>query len=729
MSTLNVELLGSPRFSVDSQEVSFARRRSKALIIYVVCTERRVTREELAALFWPDRLSSRAMGSLRTVISEVKSLFQGEFLYSEGNVLYFDTTQVRCDLVNFRNILTGNPTISGMREAAGLWRGGFLKGFYIDSSSSFYDWQLQEEQKVFREYKQLLRSLYEKEIDNGDLDSALEHARACLSLDSFDEEGHRVVIYIHALRGEKKLALEQYEICRTIMSEEFQTQVEDETQALVQRIKSGNIRKIHMSIIDESHVPRLAILPFHRIDIVDHEVLLFLDMAMEALEDFFAVIPGLGIISRTSTRAYRDSGKRLSTIAAELQADFIIEGFCRWDGTSLLVEGRLIQAKTDEVVAVKNVTVFSLEDNPADAARYIGEAFTNYLGIASSHVSADSRGDNTQQDGGDAYTFNSKLKLQAKHLLRIDEEESCLKAVELYREAARLDPSDAEAWAGIGSALLSYNDKGICFPNRINAISEIKQVANKALEINEEEPTALTILGNIAVQENWDFGRAEELYRKVLRLLPNDTRTMRDYAELYIMTGRYEEAWKLSELINGLDPVNHHNLKIRFWLHLVFKEFQKAEDVVRQQFLLYPAPPLDQILQAHIHLICGDVDAAITIFDRIDMEQELPLAWNHALLVGTGYAHAVAGQTAKAFEAIELLQMNTAGAVYPYVPIAQIFTGLHDYETALDWIGIAVEAHDPGLFFLAVNPLFAPLNNDSRLERILWSTHIIPVKI
>jgi DNA-binding SARP family transcriptional activator len=319
------------------------------------------------------------MGSLRTVISEVRTLFQGEFLQAEGDSLYFNTTQVRCDLLSFREILRSNPSLSDMREAAGLWRGGFLKGFYIDSSSGFYDWQLQEERNVFYEYKQLLRSLYEHEVERKDLTHALEHARDYLSLDNFDEEGHRAVIYIHALRGERKLALEQYEICRSIMEKEFQTEVEDETLALIQRIKSGDIRKVRMSVIDQSQAPRLAILPFYQIDIVEHEVLLFMNMTMEALEDFFAVMPDLRIISRTSTLAYEGSGKRLSVIAAELQTDYVIEGFCRGDASSLLIEGRLIRSKTDEVVAVKSITVSPLRDDPADAARHIGEAFIKYL--------------------------------------------------------------------------------------------------------------------------------------------------------------------------------------------------------------------------------------------------------------------------------------------------------------------------------------------------------------
>ena len=727
MSTLYVELLGSPRFSVDSRKISFARRRSKALLSYLICTERRATREELADLFWPDSNASRAMGSLRTILSEIHTCLHGAFLHSDGDVLYLDTTHISCDLLIFRNILESGPDLSDMREAAGLWKGGFLKGFTISSSPGFSAWQIQEEQNVFYEYKQLLRSLYEAEIKQGDYLSALNHARKYLHLDTFDEEGHRAVIYIHALRGERKLALQQYDTCRTIMWDEFESEVEDETRALVQRIKNGEIRKDGISIMDNTHAPRLAILPLYRVDIENHEVLLFLNMVMEALEDYFAVVPHLRIISRTSTLAYKDSGKRLSLIAAELQADYIIEGFCRGDETSLMIEARLLQTKPDEVTAIKTITLSPHTDNPAVAARYIGDAINMHFSPNATIETPKAGKVVQQQSNVHVSMFSNKLKLQAKHLLRIDEEGVCLKAVALFREAVRIDPSDAEAWAGIGSALLAYSDKGICFPNRTDKLQEAEKVARKALEIDEEEPTALTILGTIAVQKDWDFDRAEELFQKSLQLRPNNTRTLRDYAELCIMTGRYEEARRLSEYVNALDPVNHHNFKIRFWLHLVFHEFQMAEDVVRQHFLLYPDPPLDQILHAHIHLIRGNIDAAMRCFEDIDPTKEMPLSWNHALLVGMGYSLAKKGRTSEAFAIIEQLQQNKSGTVYPYIPIAQIFIGLGEYDSALDWVEIAVEAHDPGLFFLAVNPLFFPLNNHARMEKIVKKTKIVLV--
>lgn len=728
MSMLCIELLGTPKFSIDSKEVPFVRRRSKALIIYLICAERRATRELLADLLWPDSPPSRAMASLRTVLSEIKNHLHGEFLITEGDTVSFDTTNLSCDVLDFKRLLTSNPSLQEMRDAARLWKGGFLKGFSFDASAEFSIWRVQEERNLFSHYKQILQSLYEHEIERGDLDSALEYARSYLSLDSFDEQGHRGVMYIHALRGERKLALQQYERCRTIMEKEFQSPVEEETQTLLERIQSGNLKRQTGTLKNRLDSPRLAILPFrcHAHDHVD--VQLFHNMVMEALEDYFAVVPEVGIISRTSTLAYQKSGKRLSIIASELQADYIIEGFYRGDARSLFIEGRLLQTTPDAVVAVKSITVSPCTCNPYLVASYIGESFMHSIGIKHPYEIERKGIEQTQQEKEQGSTLQSKLKLHAKHFLRIDEQEACLKAVELYREAVHLDPDDAEAWAGIGLALQCFCDKGICFPNRTDKLSEVEEAANRALALDEEEPTALTILGSVAIQKDWDFSKAEAFYKRALHLRPNNTRTMRDYAELCIMTGRHEEARRLSDTINALDPVNSHNFKIQFWLHLLAKEFQRADDVVKQHFLLFPSPPLDRILQAHVLLIEGNAEKAIEMLTKIDRNQSLPRSWYFAHLVGEGYGYAVSSRREKALEVIELLKQNDGGSFYPYVPIAQIYTGLGYYDTALTWIDAAVQAHDPGLFFLAVNPLFIPLNNHPGLERILERTHIIPVK-
>ena len=113
---------------------------------------------------------------------------------------------------------------------------------------------------------------------------------------------------------------------------------------------------------------------------------------------------------------------------------------------------------------------------------------------------------------------------------------------------------------------------------------------------------------------------------------------------------------------------------------------------------------------------------ALNTLDNIS--NELPISWKNSLLGAKGYALAKKGQITKTYQIIELLQKSWQKPVLPHLPIALIFIGLNEYDNALDWIEAAVKLHDPSLFFLIANPLFSPLYNLNRLDKILNPTHI-----
>ena len=676
-------------------------------------------------MFWPSYSQARAMSSLRTVISEIKSLIPKEFLCIERNSLYIYKQNLSCDFLSFKKLLEKKPSIEAMKNAVNLWKGGFLKGFYLKSMSSFNEWQIQEEQNLFIKYKDLLKKLYDNEISNGELLSALKFAQKCLGIDNFDEETHRAIIYINALRGERKFALEQYYKCCEMLKEEFNTDPEIETETLIKQIRSGELKKITpIQFLNNDYEPRFAILPFQLLNSDNQELLFFLDMVMEGLEDYFIGVAGIKMVSRTSTLAYTKITKRIPIIAAELKVDYILEGFLGSNGDAFLLEGRLIDTKSDSVLQVNSIDIESLENqNPSEIARLIGRAFIPYI-LTNNKNNIFSNSEVLKMTKINSITSN--LKIQAKQFLRLGNKNAFIKSIELYKKTVEIDPYDAEAWAGLGKALLSSCDKEICCPTVNDSLNEAEKVAEKALIINKNEPTALNVLANIALQKEWDFERAESLYNKSLQICNNNPRVMRDYAELCILSGRYEEAMKLSNMSAELDPVNSQNFKIQFWLNLVNKEYEKANQIVRQQFILYPAPALENIMLSYNQLIQGNIDLAIDYINSV--KGDLPLSWENALHGAKGYAFAKKGINDKTYESIIFMERNLSKPILPHLPIALSYTGLQEYDKAIDWIEKAVKLHDSALFFLAVNPLFAPLSSLQRLNEVLKDTHITPIK-
>lgn len=722
MNKVEIDLLGAPTFLINTKIVKFSRKKTLALMIYLICNDRKILREELAELLWTNYSQSKAFSSLRTIISEAKSLFPKNFLIIERNSLYLEKNNLTCDYLIFKNTLKKKSSLKEKQKIAKLWKGGFIKGFDLNSNCEFTTWQIQEEQNIYFLYKQLLKSLYEKEIQEQDLKAALNHAKSCLSLDNFDEETHRAIMNIYALRGDKTYALKQYELCQKIMKEEFNSPLEEETQELFRKIRTGEINTISSTSFKYFHEPRLAIIPFHLSKNINKETSLFIDMMMEGLEDYFAKASGIKIISRTSSMTYANTNKRISIIAKELLVDYIIEGFIALKENNLIIESRLIDTKLDTVIKIKKINIITFNDEkPSNIAKQIGKALISYF-LENTKFNINNH-KNNQIIQSENTPLTKDIKLQAKHLLRLNNEIAFSQAIELYREAKKIDPNDANTYAQLAKALYSYSTKEICCPNQKDRLLEAQIEAERAIEINSKEPIALNILGNIALIKDWDFIKAESLFKKTLKISPHDSQAMIDYAELCILLARQKEARKLINMAIELDPVNHQNFKVNFWLHLIEREYDKAKKIAKHQFILFPAPNLEKIMFSYIYLIQNKINIAIKTLETIN--EELPISWKNSLLAAKGFAFAKKGLTLQTYKIIEQLQQSWEKPVLPHLPIALIYIGLNEYDNALEWIDAAVKLHDSSLFFLIANPLFSPLFEKKRLKEILYPTHII----
>jgi DNA-binding SARP family transcriptional activator len=54
MSLLTVNVLGSPQMECDGVALSFATRKTQALLVYLAVTQAQPTRDGLATLLWPE---------------------------------------------------------------------------------------------------------------------------------------------------------------------------------------------------------------------------------------------------------------------------------------------------------------------------------------------------------------------------------------------------------------------------------------------------------------------------------------------------------------------------------------------------------------------------------------------------------------------------------------------------------------------------------------------------
>ena len=89
--------------------------------------------------------------------------------------------------------------------------------------------------------RRVLGRLVEAREAARDWPGALTHATRWLALDPLHEPAHRALIRLHALRGDRAAALEQYRDCVRTLSNELGVPPVQETTSLYEAISEGTL--------------------------------------------------------------------------------------------------------------------------------------------------------------------------------------------------------------------------------------------------------------------------------------------------------------------------------------------------------------------------------------------------------------------------------------------------------------------------------------------------------
>jgi len=131
--------------------------------------------------------------------------------------------------------------------------------------------------------------------------------------------------------------------------------------------------------------------------------------------------------------------------------------------------------------------------------------------------------------------------------------DSMTRAETEYRHAIDLDPEYAAAYLGLASA--KY-DQALARGSTYQADAErqsAEQLFHKALELDPGLSTARAMLASLAMQYEWDWGRAaRELQLAVAE--PSSAVAECQYAFLLLFSGRFAEADQHIRRMLNLDP-------------------------------------------------------------------------------------------------------------------------------------------------------------------------------
>ena len=257
MAHLTVKVLGELQVLLDDVPIqSFESDKVRALLAYLVVEAARPhSREALIGLLWSDCSEEAARHNLSQALFNLR-LALGDhtakppyLLISRSSIQFNQESDYSLDLALFHNFFAKwgknqneENRVSPLEEMAHLYRGEFLKHFYIAGSTEFEDWIVVQRESLRQQMMSALTYLANEHELLGDYQVARRHAERQLELDPWREEAHYQIMRILALDGQRGAALAQYENCKRILATELGVEPSTKTRELYEQIRSGTLK-------------------------------------------------------------------------------------------------------------------------------------------------------------------------------------------------------------------------------------------------------------------------------------------------------------------------------------------------------------------------------------------------------------------------------------------------------------------------------------------------------
>ncbi len=227
----------------DRPVTGFVSSKASALLCYLAVTGRPQLRPLLAGLLWGDLPETDACANLRKVLSNLRDLVGEHLIITPHTVAFNRESAYWLDVEEFLGRVNKEPSrqvdkeTGRQVEAAELYKGDFLDGFYLRHAPAFEEWVLGQRERLRQAALQVFQTLAGHFADSGEYARAIEYTRRLLALDPWREEAHRLMMRLLARSGQRSAALAQYETCRRLLRKELGIEPTDETTALYRRIR------------------------------------------------------------------------------------------------------------------------------------------------------------------------------------------------------------------------------------------------------------------------------------------------------------------------------------------------------------------------------------------------------------------------------------------------------------------------------------------------------------
>src|ERR1700720_2129999 len=305
---------------------------------------------------------------------------------------------------------------------------------------------------------------------------------------------------------------------------------------------------LYQRVQSSSDIERwIGVLPFENRS-EDKANAYFADGIQDEILTRLSKVADLKVISRTSTQHYKSAPQNLAEIGKQLGVAHILEGSVQRSGDGVRVNVQLIKAANDshlwaDTFDRKLTDIFSVE---REVAKSIAEQLRAKLTGQEEQVIAVKPTDNVE--AYDAYLRGLAYELKAGTTAA-----TSLAAQKYLKEAVRLDPKSALAWA-----LLSYVDASGYITQTLQPTDalreEARQAAETALTLQPNLGEALMAKGQYYYACLKDYDTAVRYFEQARQFLPNSSKIPESLAYIARRRGQWDRSVSYFSEAEQLDP-------------------------------------------------------------------------------------------------------------------------------------------------------------------------------
>jgi TolB-like protein/class 3 adenylate cyclase/Tfp pilus assembly protein PilF len=347
----------------------------------------------------------------------------------------------------------------------------------------------------------------------------------------------------------------------------------------------------------------IAVLPFENLS-EDKANAYFADGIQDEILTRLSKIADLKVISRTSTQHYRSAPENLPKIARQLGVAHVLEGSVQKSGNSVRVNVQLIKAANDshlwaDTFDRKLTDIFSAE---SDIAKAVADQLRAKLTGEEEQVIVAKPTDNPE-------AYDAYLRGLAYTLKTSNNPANTLAAQRYLREAVRLDPKFALAWALLSNVDARGYLVGSLQPT-VALREEARQAAETAFTLQSNLGEAILAKGYYHYACLKDYDVALRYFEQARPFLPNSSRI----PEFLAYVTRRQGEWARSDsYFNEAERLDPHNVWLLTNHAFSYSALRRFPEALRK---------FDQVL----NIIPDDMDTLAYKAAILQAEGDLPRA-------------------------------------------------------------------------------------------------------